>query len=142
MPDIERLFDTHGLEGKAAGSPYEFVADKFMHVDREVEITLPDGKKVKQRVLDVEARTELNSPIPFASSQTYQVYLARKFNKAMPKWVQPNQDLLDIFHSRVMIAMINKDRKGRTETQAILSAYFGGQRLQSDLNTASEILKK
>lgn len=141
MVDIERLFDTRGMEGERGESPYAFVANKFMHVDSTREV-VKEGQKIKEHYLDVEARTELNSPIPFASGQTYQVFLARRFKKHIPPWIQPDQDLFEIFFDRVQVAMINKDRKGRTEAKDILSAYFGGQRFGATENLGEQLLKK
>ena len=141
MPDIERLFDTHGANASSGGSPYEFVANKFMHIDTEIEVE-ENGKKIKKRILDVDARTELNSPVAFASSETLGVYISRAFKFNKPKWVQEDQDLLDLYLARVKIAMINKDRKGRIEAKEILSAYFGGQRFNSPENLAEQVLKK
>ena len=147
MADIERVFDEHGLEGKSGSSPYEFVTNKFMHTDTVIEKTLDSGQKVKERFLDIDARTELNSPISFASAQTYQIYLARRFNKSVPRWLEETKngrerDLFDIFFDTTRVAMINKDRGGRKEAKEILSAYFGGERFRQPEDVAANLLKK
>jgi len=142
--DIERLFDFKGMEGKEGRSPHEFIAREFLYPWKEVERVDPNTKlKVKDYEIDVDARTEINSPAAFAASESYFTYLHRRVKKRIPKWIRPDQTTAEIYMERFKINMISKERRGRQEAKEILSAYFGSTKaFSSSEAVAKDILQK
>jgi len=142
--DIERLFDRFGAgAGGSGASPHEFIAREILYPTREEEFVTETGEKVKRKVIDVDARTEINAPVAFAASQIYfGGYLARRFKMPRPVWLTDADQLSLGYTQMVKVLMISKERRGRTEFERIMEAYFSGQKYVDQSNLPKEILSK